>query len=186
VPSHDTVADDALSAGSTEGVPAMTKPAASGPGQFDAATFTVGEPRTFEDLKVGEIFRASSRTLTTPTPQRSKRFPPTTIRSTTTPNMPAAMGRRRRSVTACRSWHSRRPERRCSRSTSATSSSPSPASRAGSWPRSTPLARHFIAYAGPFTRDIGNGPSPIASTSRCSLTGKATTKSDVSQSTADG
>ena len=42
----------------------MTQPAASGPDQFDPATFTVVEPRTFEDLKVGEIFRAPSRTLT--------------------------------------------------------------------------------------------------------------------------
>ena len=42
----------------------MTQPAASGPDQFDSATFTVVEPRTFEDLKVGDIFRAPSRTLT--------------------------------------------------------------------------------------------------------------------------
>ena len=42
----------------------MTQPAASGPGQFDPAAFTVVEPRTFEDLKVGDIFRAPSRTLT--------------------------------------------------------------------------------------------------------------------------
>ena len=28
----------------------MTQPAASGPDQFDPATFTVVEPRTFEDL----------------------------------------------------------------------------------------------------------------------------------------
>jgi acyl dehydratase len=42
----------------------MTQPTASGPGQFDPATFTVVEPRTFEDLKVGDIFRAPSRTLT--------------------------------------------------------------------------------------------------------------------------
>ena len=42
----------------------MTQSAASGPDQFDPATFTVVEPRTFEDLKVGEIFRAPSRTLT--------------------------------------------------------------------------------------------------------------------------
>jgi acyl dehydratase len=42
----------------------MTQPAASGPDQFDPAAFTVVEPRTFEDLKVGDIFRAPSRTLT--------------------------------------------------------------------------------------------------------------------------
>jgi DNA-binding NarL/FixJ family response regulator len=42
----------------------MTQPTASGLDQFDPATFTVVEPRTFEDLKVGEIFRAPSRTLT--------------------------------------------------------------------------------------------------------------------------
>ena len=42
----------------------MTQPIASGRGRFDPATFTVVEPRTFEDLKVGDIFRAPSRTLT--------------------------------------------------------------------------------------------------------------------------
>lgn len=42
----------------------MTQPTASGPGRFDPATFTVVEPRTFEDLKVWDIFRAPSRTLT--------------------------------------------------------------------------------------------------------------------------
>jgi|ERR1700728_5403359 acyl dehydratase len=42
----------------------MTQPTACGPDQFDPATFTVVEPRTFEDLKVGDIFRAPSRTLT--------------------------------------------------------------------------------------------------------------------------
>ena len=42
----------------------MTQPTASGSDQFDPATFTVVEPRTFEDLKVGDIFRAPSRTLT--------------------------------------------------------------------------------------------------------------------------
>src|ERR1700683_4799356 len=42
----------------------MTQPAASGPDQFAPATFTGVEPRTFEDLKVGDIFRAPSRTLT--------------------------------------------------------------------------------------------------------------------------
>ena len=43
----------------------MTQPAAaSGPDQFDPAAFTVVEPKTFEDLKVGDIFRAPSRTLT--------------------------------------------------------------------------------------------------------------------------
>ena len=42
----------------------MTQPAASGPDQFDPATFTVVEHRTFEDLKVGDIFRAPGRTLT--------------------------------------------------------------------------------------------------------------------------
>jgi len=36
----------------------MTQPAASGPDQFDPATFTVVEPRTFEDLKVGDVFIA--------------------------------------------------------------------------------------------------------------------------------
>jgi acyl dehydratase len=42
----------------------MTEPAGSGSDQFDPATFTVVEARTFEDLRVGEIFRAPSRTLT--------------------------------------------------------------------------------------------------------------------------
>jgi len=42
----------------------MTQPAASGPDRFDPAAFTVVEPRAFEDLKVGDIFRAPSRTLT--------------------------------------------------------------------------------------------------------------------------
>ena len=42
----------------------MTQPAAPGPDQFDPATFTVVEPKAFEDLKVGDIFRAPSRTLT--------------------------------------------------------------------------------------------------------------------------
>lgn len=42
----------------------MTQPAASGPDQFDPAAFTVVEPKAFEDLKVGDIFRAPSRTLT--------------------------------------------------------------------------------------------------------------------------
>ena len=42
----------------------MTQPAASGPDRFDPATFAVVESRTFEDLKVGDIFRAPSRTLT--------------------------------------------------------------------------------------------------------------------------
>jgi hypothetical protein len=42
----------------------MTQPTASGPDQFDPATFTVVEPRTFEDLRVGAIFRAPGRTLT--------------------------------------------------------------------------------------------------------------------------
>jgi acyl dehydratase len=42
----------------------MTQPAASGLDQFDPAAFTVVEPKTFEDLKVGDIFRALSRTLT--------------------------------------------------------------------------------------------------------------------------
>src|SRR6202163_4293305 len=34
------------------------------PGSFDPATFTVVPPRRFDDLRVGEIFRAPSRTLT--------------------------------------------------------------------------------------------------------------------------
>jgi len=42
----------------------MTQPATSGPDQFDPAAFTVVEPKAFEDLKVGDIFRAPSRTLT--------------------------------------------------------------------------------------------------------------------------
>jgi hypothetical protein len=42
----------------------MAQPTACGPDQFDPATFAVVEPRTFEDLKVGDIFRAPSRTLT--------------------------------------------------------------------------------------------------------------------------
>src|SRR5580658_6230467 len=42
----------------------MTQPTTSGPDQFDPATFTVVEPKAFEDLKVGDVFRAPSRTLT--------------------------------------------------------------------------------------------------------------------------
>jgi hypothetical protein len=42
----------------------MTQPTASGPDHFDPATFTVVEPRAFEDLRVGDIFRAPGRTLT--------------------------------------------------------------------------------------------------------------------------
>jgi acyl dehydratase len=42
----------------------MTQSAASAQDEFDPATFTVVEPRTFEDLEVGDIFRAPSRTLT--------------------------------------------------------------------------------------------------------------------------
>jgi acyl dehydratase len=40
------------------------QPTASGRSEFDPPAFTLVEPRTFEDLKVGEIFRAPSRTLT--------------------------------------------------------------------------------------------------------------------------
>jgi hypothetical protein len=36
----------------------MTQLTAAGPDQFDPATFTVVEPKAFEDLKVGDIFRA--------------------------------------------------------------------------------------------------------------------------------
>jgi hypothetical protein len=43
----------------------MTQPAASGPDQFDPAAFTVVEPRAFEDLKVGDIFRAPGLRSTT-------------------------------------------------------------------------------------------------------------------------
>ena len=42
----------------------MSQPTASGLDKFDPATFTLVEPRTFEDLKIGDIFRAPSRTLT--------------------------------------------------------------------------------------------------------------------------
>jgi acyl dehydratase len=42
----------------------MSQSTASGLDQFDPATFSVVEPRTFEDLKVGDTFRAPSRTLT--------------------------------------------------------------------------------------------------------------------------
>ena len=38
--------------------------APSGRDRFDPATFTVVDPRTFEDLEIGDIFRAPSRTLT--------------------------------------------------------------------------------------------------------------------------
>src|SRR6202140_3814314 len=34
------------------------------PGSFDSVGFTVVPPRRFEDLRVGEVFRAPSRTLT--------------------------------------------------------------------------------------------------------------------------
>ena len=36
----------------------MSQPTASGPDQFDPAAFAVVEPRTFEDLKVGDVFIA--------------------------------------------------------------------------------------------------------------------------------
>jgi acyl dehydratase len=42
----------------------MTQPTAVRPDQFDPATFTVVEPRTFEALRVGDTFRAPGRTLT--------------------------------------------------------------------------------------------------------------------------
>lgn len=42
----------------------MTQPTASASKQIDPATLTVVEARTFEDLRVGEVFRAPSRTLT--------------------------------------------------------------------------------------------------------------------------
>jgi Lipocalin-like domain len=48
------------------------------------------------------------------------------------------------------------------------------------------MARHFIAYAGPFSADAATGPSPITSTSRCSRTGKAKRKAGGSPSRADG
>jgi hypothetical protein len=60
MPSPDTATDDPIGTSA----PTMTQPTASGPDQFDPATFTVVEPRTFQDLKVGDIFRAPSRTLT--------------------------------------------------------------------------------------------------------------------------
>ena len=34
------------------------------PGSFDPVGFTVVPPRRFEDLRVGDVFRAPSRTLT--------------------------------------------------------------------------------------------------------------------------
>lgn len=34
------------------------------PGSFDAVGFTIVPPRSFEDLRVGEVFRAASRTVT--------------------------------------------------------------------------------------------------------------------------
>ncbi len=34
------------------------------PGSFDPVSFTVVPPRRFEDLRVGDVFRAPSRTLT--------------------------------------------------------------------------------------------------------------------------
>ena len=46
------------------------------------------------------------------------------------------------------------------------------------------MARHFIAYAGPFSVDVGDGTVTLTSRSRCSRTGKATTKSDGSPSRA--
>ena len=64
MPSRDTATGDPIRTSSTYGVRTMTQPAASGPDQFDPATFTVVEPRTFEDLMVGDIFRAPGRTLT--------------------------------------------------------------------------------------------------------------------------
>jgi acyl dehydratase len=42
----------------------VNQPSASDLDKFDPATFTVVEPRMFEDLKIGDIFRAPSRTLT--------------------------------------------------------------------------------------------------------------------------
>jgi hypothetical protein len=48
------------------------------------------------------------------------------------------------------------------------------------------MARHFIAYAGPFSVDVGNGTVTHRVDVSLSRTGKATTKSDVSTSRADG
>jgi hypothetical protein len=39
------------------------------PGSFDPVGFTVVPPRRFEDLRVGDVFRAPSRTLTDEIPQ---------------------------------------------------------------------------------------------------------------------
>ena len=39
------------------------------PGSFDPVGFNVVLPRRFEDLRVGEVFRAPSRTLTEKIPQ---------------------------------------------------------------------------------------------------------------------
>jgi hypothetical protein len=46
------------------------------------------------------------------------------------------------------------------------------------------MARRFIAYAGHSAPIPATGPSPITSTSHCSRTGKATTKSGTSPSRA--
>jgi acyl dehydratase len=53
-----------------DAIPTRTSPMRSDgdpreqPKDFDPATFTVVPPRRFEDLRVGEVFRAPSRTLT--------------------------------------------------------------------------------------------------------------------------
>ena len=127
----------------------MTQPAASGPDQFDPATFTVVEPRTFEDLKVGDIFRAPSRTLTD--------AHATAFQAVSADNHPIhynveyarSHGHTAPVVHGLQVLAFTAPGRPCSRSTSATSSSPSPASRANSSPRSTPTTRSTRNWRSP-------------------------------------
>jgi len=58
--------------------------AAEQPRDFDPVNFTVVPPRRFEDLRVGDVFRAQAAHLRTRTPPLSKQFRPTIILSTTT------------------------------------------------------------------------------------------------------
>ena len=54
-----------LAAGTAAGgLLTATSVAAEQPSNFDPVSFTVVPPRRFEDLRVGDVFRAPSRTLT--------------------------------------------------------------------------------------------------------------------------
>jgi acyl dehydratase len=117
----------------------MTQPTASGLDQFDPTTFTVVEPQTFEDLQVGDIFRAPSRTLTD--------AHATAFQAVSVDNHPIHYN----------------------------------VEYARSHGHSAPVVHGLQVLA-----MLATAPSPIMSTSRCSRTGKATIKSAVSASRANG